>query len=177
MTQYYPLSWACQIETALVPLSAIPYDGGMSEYGDQEYLREAIREARRGREEGGVPIGSVLVRDGEIIGRGRNRRVQDGDPVTHAEIDCLRSAGRQPQGYRGTTLYSTLMPCYLCAGAVLQFRIPRVVVGEEESFPGARQLMEAHGVEVVNLRNGECRQLMEEFIREKPEIWGEDIGE
>ena len=144
---------------------------------DIAFLKEALEEAKLGRSEGGVPIGSVLVRDNHIIGRGKNRRVQDNDPVTHAEIDCLRNAGRQPKGYRNTVLYSTLMPCNLCAGAVVQFKIPRVVVGEEDSFPGAREFMEFHGVEVVNLNNAECRRLMEEFIQEKPEIWNEDIGE
>jgi cytosine deaminase len=143
---------------------------------DELFLEEALKEARAGRAEGGVPIGSVLVKGDRVIGRGRNRRVQDADPITHAEIDCLRSAGRQPEGYRKTTLYSTLMPCYLCAGAAVQFGIPRVVVGEEKSFPGARQFMESYGVEVVTLDNRECRQLMEEFIREKPDIWNEDIG-
>lgn len=139
------------------------------------YMRAAIEEARQGLAEGGIPIGSVLVKDGAIIGRGRNRRVQDGDPVTHAEIDCLRRAGRIG-GFGKTVLYSTLMPCFLCAGAVVQFGIKKVVAGESETFPGARTFMEAHGVEVVDLHSDECRTMMAEFIRRHPALWNEDIG-
>jgi len=141
-----------------------------------EFMRAAIDEARKGLAEGGIPIGSVLVRDGEIVGRGHNKRVQDHDPVTHAEIDCLRNAGRIGT-YSGTTLYSTLMPCYLCAGAVVQFKIRKVVAGESASFPGAREFMEQHGVEVVDLDLAECREMMEAFIDERPDLWNEDIGE
>jgi cytosine/creatinine deaminase len=140
-----------------------------------EFMRAAIEEARLGLEEGGIPIGSVLVRDGRIIARGHNRRVQQGDPMAHAEIDCLRQAGRQ-QDYRDTTLYSTLMPCYLCAGAVVQFGIPRVVVGECRSFPGAADLMLDHGVELSDLDLDECAELMAEFARRHPALWAEDIG-
>lgn len=139
------------------------------------FLEAAIEEARQGWSEGGIPIGSVLVKDGKIIGRGHNKRVQDGDPVTHAEIDCLRNAGRIGN-YKDTVLYSTLMPCYLCAGAVVQFGIKKVVVGESRTFPGAEELMKAHGVEVINMDNQECVELMERMIREKPELWNEDIG-
>lgn len=138
-------------------------------------MRAAIDEARSGLEEGGIPIGSVLVRDGKIIGRGHNKRVQDGDPVTHAEIDCLRNAGRVGN-YRGTTLYSTLMPCYLCAGAAVQFGIKKVIAGESETFEGAREFMEQHGIEVVDLQLDECKKLMSDFIAERPELWYEDIG-
>jgi len=141
-----------------------------------EFMLEAIREARQGLAEGGIPIGSVLVRGGQIIGRGHNRRVQEGDPMKHAEIDCLMRAGRVGS-YRETVLYSTLMPCYLCAGAVIQFRIPKVIVGEARTFSGAEALMRAHGVEVVNLDNAECVEMMESFIKAKPELWNEDIGE
>ena len=141
-----------------------------------DFLDIAIEEAKQGRAEGGIPIGSVLVRDGVVIGRGHNKRVQDGDPVTHAEIDCLRNAGRVGT-YKGTELYSTLMPCYLCAGAVVQFGIKKVIAGEDESFSGAKEFMEAHGVEVINLQSEECKQLMREFIAEHPELWYEDIGE
>src|SRR5687767_7221593 len=141
-----------------------------------DFLAMAIEEAKQGRAEGGIPIGSVLVRDGLVIGRGHNKRVQDGDPVTHAEIDCLRNAGRVGN-YRGTELYSTLMPCYLCAGAVVQFGIKKVIAGEDESFSGAREFMESHGVEVINLHSEECKQMMREFIAEHPELWFEDIGE
>ncbi len=140
-----------------------------------EFLLAAIEEAEKGLVEGGIPIGSVLVRDGKIIGRGHNQRVQKGDPVTHAEIDCLRNAGRVGT-YKDTILYSTLMPCYLCAGAVVQFGIKKVVVGESQTFPGAVEFMQEHEVEVVNMNNTRCIQLMEEFISAKPELWNEDIG-
>lgn len=140
------------------------------------FMEAAIEEARIGREEGGIPIGSVLVREGEIVGRGHNRRVQDNDPMTHAEIDCLRRAGRIGS-YRGTTLYSTLMPCYLCAGAVVQFGIRKVVAGESASFPGARAFMESHGVEVVDLDLDACKKMMRNFMEECPQLWNEDIGE
>ena len=141
-----------------------------------EYLEIAIAEAKKGRDEGGIPIGSVLVRDGVILGKGHNKRVQNDDPVTHAEIDCLRNAGRVGN-YRDAVLYSTLMPCYLCAGAVVQFRIKKVYAGEDESFSGAKEFMESHGVEVINLQSDECKQMMREFIAEHPELWFEDIGE
>lgn len=139
-------------------------------------MKAAIEEARQGLNEGGIPIGSVMVRDGKILGRGHNQRVQKNDPMTHAEIDCLRNAGRVGN-YKGAVLYSTLMPCYLCAGAVVQFGIKKVIVGESRTFPGAEQFMREHGVEVINLDNAECIELMENFIRDKPELWNEDIGE
>jgi len=141
-----------------------------------EFMQAAIDEARKGLAEGGIPIGSVLVKDGRIVGRGHNRRVQQDDPVFHAEIDCLRDAGRVGS-YRGTVLYSTLMPCHLCAGAAVQFRIPRVVVGESRTFPGAQAHMEAHGIEVVDLDLPECVDMMARFIAENPALWHEDIGE
>ena len=137
-----------------------------------KFMQAAIEEAKQGKRENGIPIGSVLVKDSEIIGKGHNKRVQDSDPVTHAEIDCLRNAGRVGN-YRGTILYSTLMPCYLCAGAVVQFGIKKVVAGESETFPGAREFMESHGVEVIDLDLEECKQLMREFIAENPELWNE----
>ncbi len=140
------------------------------------FLAAAIEEARKGLREGGIPIGSVLVKDGKIIGRGHNRRVQQGDPMAHAEIDCLRMAGRIGN-YKDTVLYSTLMPCYLCAGAVVQFGINIVVVGENTSFEGAEILMRQHGVEVIILQNEECIRMMRQFIEDKPELWNEDIGE
>ncbi|MEA5579701.1 nucleoside deaminase [Anabaena sp. UHCC 0451] len=140
-----------------------------------EFMQAAISEAKQGRKEGGIPIGSVLVKDGKIIGKGHNKRVQDGDPVTHAEIDCLRNAGRIGN-YQGTTLYSTLMPCYLCAGAVVQFGIKKVIAGESKTFPGANEFMVSHGVEVIDLNLDECEKMMIEFITEKPELWNEDIG-
>ncbi len=141
-----------------------------------KFMQAAIAQAQQGWAEGGIPIGSVLVKDGQIVGAGHNRRVQDGDPITHAEIDCLRRAGRIGS-YRGTTLYSTLMPCYLCAGAVVQFGIKRVLVGESQTFSGARKFMEQHGVEVIDLNLPECQTMMREFITQKPELWYEDIGQ
>jgi cytosine deaminase len=139
------------------------------------YMLEAIAEARRGLAEGGIPIGSVLVRNGAILGRGHNRRVQEGNPMKHAEIDCLINAGRVGS-YDGTVLYSTLMPCYLCAGAAVQFRIPRVIVGEARTFPGAATFMREHGIEVVNLDLDVCAGMMAEFIEKFPTLWNEDIG-
>ena len=139
-------------------------------------MKAAVEEAKKGLSEGGIPIGSVLVQDGQIIGRGHNQRVQQGDPIMHAEIDCLRNAGRIGR-YDKTVLYSTLTPCYLCAGAVVQFRIKKVLVGETETFPGAREFLESHGVEVIDLNLDECKQLMKKFIQTNPELWKEDIGE
>ena len=146
--------------------------------GDEHtgFMAAALDEARQGLAEGGIPIGSVLVRDGEIVGRGHNRRVQRGDPMAHAEIDCLQSAGRQ-RTYRDTTLYSTLAPCYLCSGAVVQFGIPRVVIGEARTFPGAPDFLRGHGVEVIDLDVDECVALMRRFIEENPALWNEDIGQ
>ncbi len=142
---------------------------------DSELLAAAIEEAKIGLSEGGIPIGSVLVRDGEIIARGHNRRVQNNDPLEHAEINCLRNAGRIGS-FRGLTLVSTLMPCYLCAGAAVQFGIARVIAGESKNFAGARQFMESQGIEVVDLNNRECIDMMARFIAENSELWNEDIG-
>ena len=141
-----------------------------------EFMKEAIAEARKGLSEGGIPIGSTLVKDGQIIGRGHNKRVQDDAPVIHAEIDCLMNAGRVGS-YVGTTLYSTLMPCYLCAGAVVQFKIKTVVAGENKTFSGAKEFMESHGVEVIDLDLDECKDMMRGFIEKNPKLWDEDIGE
>ena len=140
-----------------------------------EFMADAIAQAKQGLLEGGIPIGSVLVKNGEILGQGHNKRVQDGDPVTHAEIDCLRNAGRIGN-YKDTTLYSTLMPCYLCAGAVVQFGIKKVIVGESQTFAGAKEFMESHKVEVIDLDLDECKQLMSDFIYKHPQLWNEDIG-
>ncbi len=139
------------------------------------FMAAAIEEARLGWDEGGIPIGSVLVRGGTIIGRGHNRRVQESDPMAHAEIDALRRAGRIGS-YAGTVLYSTLSPCYLCSGAVVQFGIKKVVVGESRTFPGAPDFLKSHGVEVIDLGDPECVALMERLIAEKPALWNEDIG-
>ncbi|MBS1553144.1 MAG: nucleoside deaminase [Bacteroidetes bacterium] len=141
-----------------------------------KFMSAAIDEAKTGLSEGGIPIGSVLVRDGKIIGRGHNKRVQENDPVIHAEIDCLRNAGRIGI-YSDTVLYSTLMPCYLCAGASVQFGIKKVIAGEDETFSGAREFMESHGIEVINMNLEECKNLMKDFIEKNPELWFEDIGE
>lgn len=139
------------------------------------YMAAAIQEARLSFQEHGIPIGSVLVRGDEIKGRGHNQRVQENDPILHAEIDCLRKAGRMGS-YRDTILYSTLMPCYLCAGAVVQFGIPEVIVGEAETFAGAEEFMRRHGVKVINLDLVECKTMMRDFIAANPSLWNEDIG-
>ncbi len=140
------------------------------------FMQAAIDEAKKGLQQGGIPIGSVLVKDGKIIGRGHNKRVQENDPVIHAEIDCLRNAGRVGS-YRGTILYSTLMPCYLCAGAAVQFNIKKVIAGESKTFPGAKEFMLQHGIEVIDLNLPECIQMMQDFIQKNPKLWNEDIGE
>ena len=140
-----------------------------------KFMREAISQAQQGLASDGIPIGSVLVKDGKIIGRGHNQRVQEANPVMHAEIHCLQNAGRIGT-YRGTTLYSTLMPCYLCAGAVVQFGIKKVIAGESVTFSGTRKFMESMGVEVEDWDLDECKKLMREFIEKNPALWNEDIG-
>ncbi len=140
-----------------------------------EFMKAAIDEAKLGLQEGGIPIGSVLVKDGKIIGRGHNRRVQKDDPIIHAEIDCLQNAGRIGS-YKDTILYSTLMPCYLCGGAIVQFGITKVYAGESATFPGSKEFMEQHGVEVVDMDLDECKNLMNDFIEKNPKLWNEDIG-
>lgn len=142
---------------------------------EDTFMQAAIVQARKSRSEGGIPIGSVLVRDGRIVAAGHNRRVQDNDPVTHAEIDCLRRAGRLGS-FRGTILYSTLMPCYLCAGAVVQFGIKTVIVGESRTFAGAADFMRSHDVQITDLDLPECVEMMRTFIAEHPQLWNEDIG-
>jgi creatinine deaminase len=141
-----------------------------------EFMKAAIEEARKGLSEGGIPIGSVLVKNGKIIGRGHNQRVQKGSPTLHAEIDCLENTGRIGS-YKDTVLYSTLMPCYLCSGAVVQFDIKKVIVGESATFPGGPEFMKEHGVEVLDLNLDECKKLMTDFIEANPKLWNEDIGE
>jgi cytosine deaminase len=143
---------------------------------DQRFMREAIAEARAGLAAGGIPIGSVLVRGGEIIGRGHNQRVQQGDPVLHGEMDCMRNAGRQ-KSYRDTAIYTTLSPCMMCTGTIIQFGVPRVIVGESRNFRGFQDVLSLAGVDVVDLDDGECSEMMAAFIRDHPEIWNEDIGE
>ena len=141
-----------------------------------EFMQLAIDEAKKGRSQGGIPIGSVLVKDGKVVATGHNKRVQENNPILHGEMDCLNNAGRIGS-YRNTVIYSTLMPCYMCAGTIVQFKIPKVIVGESKTFSGAREFMESHGVEVVDLNLPECIEMMEDFIQEKPELWNEDIGE
>ncbi len=142
-----------------------------------EFLEAAIEEAKKGLTEGGIPIGSVLVIDGQIVGRGHNQRVQKGSAVLHAEIDCLENAGRlKASDYRRATLYSTLSPCDMCSGTVLLYGIPEVVIGENRTFRGPEDYVQSRGVKIVVADNQECRQLMEKFINEQPELWNEDIG-
>lgn len=141
-------------------------------------MAEAIGEARIGLGEGGIPIGSVLVLDGEIVGRGHNRRVQRGSTVLHAEMDALENAGRLPaSAYRRSVLYSTLSPCDMCSGGVLLYRIPRVVIGENRTFRGPEDYVRSRGVELEILESRECIELMERFIASNPSLWNEDIGE
>src|ERR1700757_4046799 len=141
------------------------------------FLDAALEQARKSLSEGGIPIGSVLVHEGEIIGRGHNCRVQSGSAIDHGEMNCLRNAGRLgAKVYRNSTLYSTLSPCPMCSGAVILYKIPRVVVGENATFSGAEDYMRANGVQLEILQDSECIQLMSEFIRTNPELWNEDIG-
>src|SRR2546423_13371740 len=142
------------------------------------FLQMALEEARLGLAEGGIPIGSVLVIDGKAVGRGHNRRVQDGSPILHAEMDCLENAGRlSPAEYRRATLYSTLSPCDMCSGTALLYRIPRIVIGENRTFRGPEDYVRSRGVAPEIVDDAECIRLMEEFIAARPELWNEDIGE
>ncbi|HSC25882.1 MAG TPA: nucleoside deaminase [Vicinamibacterales bacterium] len=141
------------------------------------FMQAAIEEAESGRREGGIPIGSVLVHDGRIIGRGHNRRVQRGSAVLHAEMDALENAGRLPAAvYRESVLYTTLSPCSMCSGAILLYGIPRVVVGEHETFVGEEDLLRSRGVTVDVLQDPACISLMSDFVRARPDLWNEDIG-
>jgi len=143
-----------------------------------EFLQAAIDEAKQGRAEGGIPIGSVLVIDGRIVGRGHNRRVQEGSAVLHAEMDALENAGRLTAAdYRRSVLYSTLSPCDMCSGAVLLYGIPKVVVGENRTFKGPEEYVRSRGVEVDVVDDPSCVAMMEDFIAARPELWNEDIGE
>lgn len=144
---------------------------------NDDHLLAALAEAREGLAEGGIPIGSVLVIDDEIVGRGHNRRVQQGSPIHHAEMDCLANAGRlSAAAYRRSTLYSTLSPCDMCSGAVLLYEIPRVVIGEHRTFKGPEAYVAGRGVELIVADDAQCVALMEQFIAEHPELWNEDIG-
>lgn len=142
------------------------------------FMRAAIEEAERGRAEGGIPIGSVIVHHGQIIGRGHNRRVQKASAVLHGEMDALENAGRQPAAiYQDSVLYTTLSPCAMCSGAILLYGIPRVVVGENQTFLGEEDLLRSRGVNVEVLQDPTCIAMMSAFIREHPQLWNEDIGE
>jgi cytosine deaminase len=142
------------------------------------FLQAAIEEAEKGKSEGGIPIGSVLVHRGRILGRGHNRRVQRGSAVLHAEMDALENAGRQPaRVYREGTLYTTLSPCAMCSGAIILYRIPRVVIGENQTFMGEEELLRSRGVLIEVIQDARCQELMAAFIRENPDLWQEDIGE
>jgi cytosine deaminase len=141
------------------------------------FMQAAIEEARQGLAEGGIPIGSVLVHGGRIIGRGHNRRVQKGSAILHGEMDALENAGRHPASvYRASTIYTTLSPCAMCSGAILLYRIPRVVIGENKTFMGEEALLRSRSVEVTVIDDATCKELMRRFIAVKPALWNEDIG-
>jgi cytosine deaminase len=143
-----------------------------------DFMDLAVEEARIGLAEGGIPIGSILAVDGEVVGRGHNRRVQQGSVVLHAEMDAFENAGRQPAAvYQQATLYSTLSPCDMCSGACLLYGIPRIVVGENHTFRGPESLLRSRGVDLVILDRVDCMRMMEEFIKVNPDLWFEDIGE
>lgn len=142
-----------------------------------KFLIEAVNEAKKGLEEGGIPIGSVIVLNGKVIGKGHNKRVQKGSVVLHGEMDALEDAGRlTAAAYKKCTLYTTLSPCPMCTGAILLYGIPKIVIGENQTFMGSEALLKERGVEVVIMDNKECKDLMQKFIIDKPELWNEDIG-
>jgi len=144
---------------------------------DQRWLAAAVEQARIGWSEGGIPIGAALVHDGELLGVGRNRRVQQGSVIRHGETDCLENAGRlTAKTYRASVLYTTLSPCFMCAGTALLYQIPRIVVGENRTFETSEELLRSHGVQVDVVDDAECRELMQRLITQKPELWNEDIG-
>jgi cytosine deaminase len=140
------------------------------------YMDQALAEARKGLAEGGLPIGAVLVENGEVVGRGHNKRVQDDNPIAHGEMDCLQRAGRR-KSYKNTILYTTLSPCMMCSGTIVQFKIPEVVIGEAENFEGNIGFLESQGVKVTLLRDSDCTAMMKSFIKKNPELWNEDIAE
>lgn len=142
---------------------------------DSHFMKLAWEQAKKSYDEGGLPIGAVMVEHGRVISAGHNRRVQDGDPTAHGEMDCIRKAGRRPR-YSGVTMYTTLSPCMMCAGTILQFGVPRVVVGEDKNFPGNIDFLRSHSIDVRLLGDPACKELMARFIREHPELWDEDIA-
>jgi cytosine deaminase len=142
------------------------------------FMEAAIEEARKGMEEGGIPIGSVIVYNGKIIGRGHNRRVQNGSPILHGEMDAFENAGRQAaKVYKESILYTTLSPCSMCSGAILLYNIPKVIIGENKTFLGEEELLKSRGVKLEVLQNSDCISLMDKFIKKSPQLWNEDIGE
>ena len=143
---------------------------------DRRFIAAAIDQAEQGMAEGGVPIGAALVVEGKVVATGRNRRVQQGDPIAHGEMDCLRAAGRR-RDYRRATLYTTLSPCMMCTGTIIQFGIKRVVVAESKNFKGFQDVMTLAGVDVVDYHEERCEHMMADFIEKHPELWNEDIGE
>lgn len=149
--------------------------GGKKAPAAGRFMKAAIFEAKKSLLQGGIPIGSVLVKNGKIIGKGRNQRVQKQNPMLHAEIDCLQNAGRV-RSYKGTVLYSTLMPCFLCAGAIVEFKIPKIVAGESKNYAGAKKFLQSHHVKVIDLGNVECIQMLRSFKKKNPKLWKEDIG-
>ncbi len=145
---------------------------------DDTFMQEAINEARKGYNEGGIPIGAVLVHQNKIIGRGHNRRIQNGSAILHGEMDALENAGRLSANvYKSCTLYTTLSPCSMCSGTILLYGIPKIVIGENQTFLGEETLLKSRGVDISVVNNRECIELMTQFINEKPDLWNEDIGE
>ena len=143
-----------------------------------QFMNEAIIEAQKGLDEGGIPIGSVLIHQGKIVGRGHNRRVQNGSAILHGEMDALENSGRKPASfYRECVMYTTLSPCSMCTGAILLYGIPKVIIGENQTFLGEEDLLKSKGVEVVVLNNETCKNMMANFIKAQPQLWNEDIGE
>lgn len=143
-----------------------------------EFFEATVNEAKQGLKDGGIPIGSVIVHNGKILGRGHNKRIQNGSVVLHGEMDALENAGRQAASvYKNSVLYTTLSPCPMCTGAILLYGIPKVIIGENKTFMGSEDLLRQNGVEVIVLNDQTCIDMMEEFIRNKPELWNEDIGE
>jgi len=143
---------------------------------DKRFMKEAYDEAVKSYKEGGVPVGAVMVRNGEIIARGHNRRVQDGNPISHGETDCIKNGGRQ-KTYRDVTIYTTLSPCIMCAGTIALLKMKRVVIGENQNFGGNEEFLEERGIDVSVMEDADCMELMSKFIAEKPELWNEDIAE
>jgi len=143
-----------------------------------EFFKEAIKQAKKGLSEGGIPIGSVIAHNGEILGKGHNKRVQQGSVILHGEMDAFENAGRQDAKiYKEATIYTTLSPCPMCTGAILLYGIPKVVIGENKTFMGAEETLKSQGIEVIVLNDEECIKMMEDFIQSKPQLWNEDIGE